>query len=659
MSNIELKRITEISTPNAEQLHVIQALVEDCLLVVAGPGTGKTQVSALRLVHLLNSRVHPAQILVLSFSRSAVYTLTRRISMLGQGDESIVEDLRHLAIRTFDSWTFRMLRQMGVPSAELLAVSHDDNIRRLAAVLDAGGGEKLSDRLSGIRHVIIDEFQDLAGVRADLVISLLSFLNKSRRVGFTVLGDPAQAIYGFASGSASQSPSDPWIILKTRMGSGLKEITLTQNFRSTPNLADMANRLRAILSSAQLDVGKKLAAMKLEIERLPVSAAELKLGPDWLDQMPEGSLAVLTRTNGEALRVWQMLQGTKQNAAGTTVRLRTTGATPFVPAWIAVLLSKYKPATITRTVFDKAYAAASQLDLDIRRDIALPPVDVAWLRLARASGAPDSASAIDLPDLRNRLDWPDSFPDDQVPGDAGVLITTIHQSKGMEFDNVALLEPQARAEENAGENHLEEAYVGFVAVTRAGRQLGRLPATVIHTPTKPRTFKGGRVRQYLWRKMVNLQMGLQGDIDPVSFVDATVHGGPVEVGAIQTLLCENAVNWRGRKVILQQVRSDSGRAKDVRYEIRLQMDNKEEGLLLGRTSAQVTYDLLDVIWEPGYSLPKNIYNLRIAEVISMTFPSELAVGVPEPWQSSRLWLGISLIGSGDFKTWKRNGNLYG
>lgn len=655
MSNTRFKRNTEIPSSSAGQLQVIQALAEDWLLVVAGPGTGKTHVSALRLLHLLKNGVHPAQILVLSFSRSAVCTLTRRISELSQGDESMVEDLRHLAIRTFDSWSFRMLRQTGVPSAELLEGNHDDNIRRLSAVIEAGGGE-LGDRLSGIRHVIIDEFQDLAGVRANLVIGLLSFLNQSRRVGFTVLGDPVQAIYGFTSGREGEPSVDPWTSLKTQMGSGLREITLTQNFRSTPNLADMANRLRKILSSSQLDAGKKLDAMKRFMERLPVSSADLKLGPDWLAQTPEGSLAILTRTNGEALRVWQMLQGAEQKSQGTPVRLRTTGATQFVPAWIAVLLSKYKPATITRTVFDKAHAAATQLDLDIRRDIALPPVDIAWVRLARASGAPDSASAINLPDLRNRLEWPDSFPDDQVPGDAGVLITTIHQSKGMEFDNVALLEPQVRAEESAAQNHLEEAYVGFVAVTRAGRQLGRLPATVIHSPTKPRTFKGGRVRQYLWRKMVNLQMGLQGDIDPVSFVDATVHGGPVEVGAIQTLLCENAVNWRGRKVILQQVRSDSGRAKDIRYEIRLQMDNKEEGLLLGRTSAQVTYDLLDTVWEPGYSMPRSIYNLRIADVISMTFPGELAEGVPEPWQSSRLWLGISLIGSGDFKTWRRNGN---
>ena len=88
---------------NPEQRRVIDAGPHDWLLVVAGPGTGKTQVAAMRLVHLLRSGLQPAQILVLSFSRSAVATLTRRIASLRLADDGIVEDLRHLAIRTFDS----------------------------------------------------------------------------------------------------------------------------------------------------------------------------------------------------------------------------------------------------------------------------------------------------------------------------------------------------------------------------------------------------------------------------------------------------------------------------------------------------------------------------------------------------------------------------
>lgn len=38
-------------------------------------------------------------------------------------------------------------------------------------------------------------------------------------------------------------------------------------------------------------------------------------------------------------------------------------------------------------------------------------------------------------------------PDDQSVDDAAVYITTIHQARGMEFDNVALLEARAREDE--------------------------------------------------------------------------------------------------------------------------------------------------------------------------------------------------------------------
>ena len=108
-------------TPDPEQREVIDAGPQERLLVVAGPGSGKTQVAAMRLVRLLRSGLHPAQILVLSFSRSAVATLTKRISGLEIEDPSLLEDLRHLAIRTFDSWAFRMLRQGGASPAELLS----------------------------------------------------------------------------------------------------------------------------------------------------------------------------------------------------------------------------------------------------------------------------------------------------------------------------------------------------------------------------------------------------------------------------------------------------------------------------------------------------------------------------------------------------------
>lgn len=118
----------------------------------------------------------------------------------------------------------------------------------------------------------------------------------------------------------------------------------------------------------------------------------------------------------------------------------------------------------------------------------------------------------------------------------------------------------------------------------------------------------------------------------------------------------NASGLRGHKVILVRGNGveDSSRARDVRYDIHLQ-DGKQAGLLLARTTQHVTFDLLDMLWEKGYSLPNRIFNLRINDVVTMTGHGEANQSIPDPWRSSRLWLGVTLSGTGDFKTWKRNG----
>lgn len=645
--------------PSAEQRVVIEAAPDSWLLVVAGPGTGKTQVAAMRLVHLLRAGLQPAQILVLSFSRSAVATLTRRIAGLRLPESGVVEDLRHLAIRTFDSWAFRILRQGGAAVPDLLGRQHDENIVAATSALADETNVVLSDRLAGIRHVIVDEFQDLPGVRAAMVIELLSKLNAGgSRVGFTVLGDPVQSIYRWAARAKGQpTPSDPWHELKARMGTDLREVSLTQNHRSTEKLAKMAASLREILRSDELTAKKKLAAMQRFLERLPASSAETLLGPDWLAKLPEGSVAILTRSNGEAVRVTKMLLGDIVEGPAVPVRLRIAGATPVTPAWIAALLSRFKPQTVARSTFDIVYDKSDeQMDAAARAALNMPSREVCWSRLARASGASDQATAIDLGDLRERLAWPDSFPDDQVSEDASVYVTTIHQAKGMEFDNVALLDPRPREDAEAPEDPLEVANVGFVAVTRAGRALGRIPSDCIYKAPYEKVLPSGRSRFLSWGKMTNFQFGLNGDIDPVSFVDGVFHGNAEQVSELQKDLSARAAFLRGHKVILKRLEAlgEGSRARDVRYEICLQ-DANQEGQRLARTTQQVTTDLLDLLWDKGLSLPNKIFNLRIGEVVSLAARGDMDPAVPEPWQSSRLWLGITLFGTGDFRTWKRNG----
>ena len=63
------------------------------LLVDAGPGTGKTEMAAVRMASLIQTGLSPGHMLVLSFSRSAVRNLTHRLARVTDADD-IAEDER-------------------------------------------------------------------------------------------------------------------------------------------------------------------------------------------------------------------------------------------------------------------------------------------------------------------------------------------------------------------------------------------------------------------------------------------------------------------------------------------------------------------------------------------------------------------------------------
>jgi DNA helicase-2/ATP-dependent DNA helicase PcrA len=638
-----------------EQRRIVEAGISERILVTAGPGTGKTHVSALRLAHLVARGARPSEILVLSFSRSAVRTLSRRIDRLTSTSDEVLEDLRHLSIRTFDSWTFRLLRQMGAQPGQLLSKSHDQNIADLAQILEGQERETARQFLSKIRHIIIDEFQDVPGVRGRLVLALLDLLGprETSEVGFTVLGDAAQAIYGFAARNSAErdaAAQNCWAILRERYGPSLVHIRLENNYRATPELAELAKVARGILEM-NTSGAERLANIKAIISGLQVTPATLDAS--WFDCLPPGSIAILTRSNGEATRVAQKLLGNGNEGPKVPVRLQTAGHFVPVPAWIAALLTPLGAQTLTRSQFARIYQQrTATLGASGCEAIRLPSMEVAWTRLARAAGAAESDASVNMSELRTRINWPDAFPDDHVLPDSVIYITTVHQAKGMEFDSVAILESREPKDDEKPDCPEEEASVGFVAITRAAKQLRRIPSTDIYRPPMQKEFRGARNRLcHWWNKWVNLEMGIVGDINPISFVDERVHGSREGVNALQSMILNNSPALRGHKVLLLKTH-DPNNARHVLYDIHLQ-DGINAGMLLGRTSAQLTEDLLYLLWERGYSLPSRIMNLRIDEVLTVVGPAELPPTAPAPYCESHLWLGISLFGTGDFKSWKR------
>lgn len=627
------------------------------LLVDAGPGTGKTEMAAVRMASLIRAGLSPGQMLVLSFSRSAVRNLTHRLMRVTGTDGSVLEELRHVSIRTFDSWTFRILRRAGRPARTLLARRHDENIEELTGLIRGAQRDRIRELIGDRHHLIVDEFQDLPGVRGELVLALLDLLAAPGRpgAGFTILGDRAQAIFGFAASSTGQAfptPAEYWKRITDAYGSDLEVVTLTHNYRADKPLAGISSSLRKVLLSERPD-GKKLQIAREVIASLPPAAEPANAG--WLKNGDSGSRAILTRSNGESLRALQHVFGNDVEGGTIPVRLRAGNYAPLPPAWVAALLSRLRSPELTESQFSRIYDYLTrQWDDATRLSLGLPSKAATWSRLSRASGASEDTSSLRIPALRSRLNWPDAFPDDQVDGEDGLVVTTIHQSKGLEFDIVTILDTprndelhDADARIPSDPSTLEEANVHYVAVTRAGRGLNRLDRKKLYKAPWAWKFPDDRERLCLWRRAwMNIEIGLRGDIDPFGFVDPDFHGGADGVGALQDRLRQNAGKLQGHKVMLCKS-SNGGKAV---WNIHLQEANRP-ALLIGRSAPQLTRDLLHVLHGRGYALPAAIMNLRIAAVGTVSSDAEFPL--QEPYRTSRLWLGVSLYGTGDFRTYRR------
>ncbi|MDG4767763.1 ATP-dependent DNA helicase [Solwaraspora sp. WMMD406] len=109
------------------------------LLVVGGPGTGKTSTLVEAVVARIAEGTDPERVLVLTFNRRAAHTLRRQIEARIAGDSRRV--IHEPLVRTFSAYAFGLLRraaaERGEPSPRLLTGPEQDLIIR--ELLDVAG----------------------------------------------------------------------------------------------------------------------------------------------------------------------------------------------------------------------------------------------------------------------------------------------------------------------------------------------------------------------------------------------------------------------------------------------------------------------------------------------------------------------------------------
>ncbi|MBI4496641.1 MAG: UvrD-helicase domain-containing protein [Chloroflexi bacterium] len=330
------------------------------LLIVAGPGSGKTLVLAARIAYLVTGRqVSPASILAITFTTRAARELRTRLgAMLGAsgrdvdvttfhafglrivrhwseelglgpgpvavyGDAEAMEALRHAADEAGIDLEEESLvdlarglerfRLTGDAPPELaerlraLAEAYESLLHR-RGVVDYAAMLALPLRLfnarpevlrlyqDAYRHVLSDEFQDVCAVQYTLLRQLTE-----RHRNLAVVGDPRQTLYGWRGADVR------FLVDFQRDFPEASVVSLDRNFRSTGHIVEVANALGAALPYGlplwtDNPPGDLTVLYMAQDERAEASfvAAEIeRLCTERLVQHP-GEVAILYRTNQQA-----------------------------------------------------------------------------------------------------------------------------------------------------------------------------------------------------------------------------------------------------------------------------------------------------------------------------------------------------------------------
>ncbi len=443
------------------------------VLVLAGPGAGKTRVLVHRIAYLIRvRREDPRGILVLTYNRHAAAEIRERLRRL------IGDDAAGVTVSTCHALAMRLI---GASFAGPQDGPRDfDGIVLQAVALLRGDGlskaeaEALRETLiPGFRWLLVDEYQDIGPEEYALIgaVAGRSQEDPESRISLFAVGDDDQNIYAFAGASID-------FIRRFEADYAAKPVWLTENYRSSAHIIAAAN---AVIAPA---ARRMKAGHDITVNRARARAAP---GGEWaaLDPVARGRVTLLG-ARGDAA----------QAVAALDELLRLSR---LDPDW-----SWRRSAVIARDWRRLEPARAHAEALGIPIDMANETLPSLW-RLREMQGfvralLADRTRLLTIPDLVAILNaqphsrWTDLIgegigslarelvektapvPDivqwfgewarDARGEQRGLLLLTAHRAKGLEFDHVAILnggwERPSRGEDADAPRRLF-----YVAMTRA------------------------------------------------------------------------------------------------------------------------------------------------------------------------------------------------
>ena len=475
--NITSKKYEQLFNQlSKKQMQIIFDKESRVIVVAAGPGSGKTRVLVHKLASLLLLEdVKHEQLLMLTFSRAAATEFKQRLMGLIGNAAHFVE------IKTFHSYAFDLLGRIGnLEDAK-------DVVERAAKMISEG---EVEPNRIGKTVLVVDEAQDMSSEEFALVRALMS-VNEEMRV--IAVGDDDQNIYEFRG-------SDSNYMRQLLADDKSTFVEMTENYRSTQHVVAFANAFvkgihNRMKQTPILSMSKDEGTVVVTHHASHIMFQ--RVVSDLLRQRNSGTISVLTHTNEEAVILVALL---RKHGLRSKLIQSMDGFRFWNMAEVRLFLKYIERDTHTPIVTDEVWNEAKRKTFQA---------------YATSSSLPYLKRCIELFEKINKAKYLTDFKelvfestteDFCDTSDADVVVSTIHKSKGCEFDDVYMLVSQPQ---HVTDSEMRRYYVGM---TRARKRLfiytnstlfDRLPADIHQVDQTPYVFPD-EVMLQLSHKDVNL-----------------------------------------------------------------------------------------------------------------------------------------------------------
>lgn len=436
-----------ISNLNTEQKAILEDHSHQAIMVIAGPGSGKTKTLVHKIASLITLENHkPEHFLMLTHGRAAAMEFKSRLTHLVG---SLAYDVD---ILTFHAFALELI-------GKRVSCDSDLNDAISLAIL---GLQKGFIELPFKTMLILDEYQDVSLKTYEFIKAIFSKMEGNKHI--IAVGDDDQCINNFldddkADVTYMEEFQKDFARLENNeeetSEQGYAQYTLLNNYRSDTNLVAFANAFADTIPwRMKID---NLVPTSKEKGYIGVSlhqgASSLMLPiVDAVAKDPSENIAILCKTNSEVLTLYSMLITRGIHAKYITSKDGFSLGQLDELQYVLNLL-KEKPLDTVLELFKKYYQQSTNYKLALQ-----------------VIGRFQNEHLIDSEDLNSCytyfMDYLSQITFEEFEfSKAKVMVSTMHKAKGKEFDSVYLPIKKGFIQNDYDRRLL------YVAITRAKHNL--------------------------------------------------------------------------------------------------------------------------------------------------------------------------------------------